>query len=59
MLKEKFEEVIEINDKRADYATFQIGRADFSFIKAFSLCEEEMKGHSLVDDFSINQSSLE
>jgi len=58
-LKRVFQDVSEINDKRTDYVTFQIAREGFSFIKTFSLCEEDLKANKLIDDFSINQSSLE
>lgn len=59
MIKEVFPEAFSLSDKRSDYTTFQISKAEFSFLKAFRMCENTLKQQNLISDFSINQSSLE
>lgn len=59
MIKSTFPAAFTISDNRGDYVTYQISKNEFTFLKAFNLCENSLKKTRLIEDFSINQSSLE
>ncbi|EAR92762.2 ABC transporter family protein (macronuclear) [Tetrahymena thermophila SB210] len=59
ILEKTFPSISEIPEKRSDYCHFNIKKEEFKFSKAFNLCENELKGKQIIEDFSINQSSLE
>jgi len=48
-----------IDDKRERYFTAQISNEEFNFYKMFEFLENQLKKNGIIEDFSINQSSLE
>lgn len=55
----KFENAKKLLENQADTLVFQIDNSSFSFYKAFSFLEDELKSKAMIEDFSIIQCSLE